>query len=484
MSKFVILGVDGCPGSAFLGTLDALLMARSALSTNVAGEAPFHVVTVSADGGEIIDDCGRSHAVDAPISEIGACDALFIPASRMDEEGGQADLSILAGWVRRQHALGALVCACDTGAFLLGAAGLLDGRRCAAGWRRRDELKRRFPRVEPISTGLVIDDRRVVTSCAPFSWIDAALYAIRSLCGSAAARVAAEATVLEASPTKESASSASASAAGVDPFLLEAERIVRQQVERQLSAQDLARALSTSERTLHRRLKLASGESPKAFIDRVRVDTAKTLLESSPRPLKELSSSAGFTDEASFRRTFRRYTGLAPGAYRTYARARNSHGAHMFAVRKDAEVLPEILTKILDSCINGVTLADPDREDSPIVYANRRFEQITGYAPEEFLGHNCRFLQGDDRDQEERRRIREAMRKREHIDVTLRNYRRNGSMFYNHLNITPLFDEHGKLIYFLGVQYDVSDQVRSEKEISELKNRLEWLNPVNPAPKD
>jgi PAS domain S-box-containing protein len=251
---------------------------------------------------------------------------------------------------------------------------------------------------------------------------------------------------------------------------------VRQAGDRPLNAHDLARALSTSERTLHRKLKLACGDSPKGFIDRVRVETARTFLETSAKSVKELAASAGFVDEASFRRTFRRSVGMAPGAYRIWARARSHPKTHAFALQKDSEIIPEILTTILDSCVNGVTLTDPDLEDAPIIYANHEFLNITGYAHDEVIGRNCRFLQGEDREQEGRRKLREAIQKREHVEVVMRNYRKDGALFHNKLNITPLFDDAGRLIYFLGIQYDVTEQVRAEAEIGELRARLHHLN--------
>ena len=73
-----------------------------------------------------------------------------------------------------------------------------------------------------------------------------------------------------------------------------------------------------------------------------------------------------------------------------------------FIVEKDPGLIPQVLSKILDSCVNGITLADPDQEDLPLVYANKAFEIITGYTQEETIGKNCRFLQGTDRDQKER----------------------------------------------------------------------------------
>jgi PAS domain S-box-containing protein len=143
-----------------------------------------------------------------------------------------------------------------------------------------------------------------------------------------------------------------------------------------------------------------------------------------------------------------------------------------FIVEKDNGLIPQVLSAILDECVNGVTLADPDLEDAPIVYANRAFERLTGYAQDEIVGHNCRFLQGEDRDQEARFQIAEAMKKHEAIEVTLRNYKKDGTMFHNRLKITPLYDKKNRVIYYLGVQYDITEQVNATNEIKELNDLI------------
>lgn len=143
-----------------------------------------------------------------------------------------------------------------------------------------------------------------------------------------------------------------------------------------------------------------------------------------------------------------------------------------FIVEKDGGLIPQVLSAILDECVNGVTLADPDLPDSPIVYANKAFERLTGYSQEEIIGHNCRFLQGDDREQPERYRIVEAMKNRQPVEVTLRNYRRDGKLFYNHLKILPLTDRKNRVVYYLGVQYDITRQVEADSEIRQLTDRL------------
>jgi len=146
-----------------------------------------------------------------------------------------------------------------------------------------------------------------------------------------------------------------------------------------------------------------------------------------------------------------------------------------FIVEKDPGLIPHVLAKILDSCLNGVTLADPDQEDLPLVYANKAFEDITGYSQEETIGKNCRFLQGTDRDQVEVAKLREAIKSKQPVEVTLRNYRKSGELFYNHLKMMPLFDSNGNLLYFLGVQYDATQQVKADEEIKHLKEQLAAL---------
>lgn len=143
-----------------------------------------------------------------------------------------------------------------------------------------------------------------------------------------------------------------------------------------------------------------------------------------------------------------------------------------FVVEKDSGLIPQVLSAILDECVNGVTLSDPDLEDTPIIYANKAFENLTGYSQDEIIGYNCRFLQGEDREQAERYQIAEALKKHEAVEVTLRNYRKDGTLFFNHLKIVPLFDRKQRVLYYLGVQYDITKQVDASNQIKTLTELL------------
>ncbi len=120
----------------------------------------------------------------------------------------------------------------------------------------------------------------------------------------------------------------------------------------------------------------------------------------------------------------------------------------------------------------GVAVTDPNRPDDPIVYVNPAFEQITGYAAGEALGRNCRFLQGAERDQPQLKILRRALREGRECSVVLKNYKKDGTPFFNELSVSPMFDGSGRLVNFVGVQKDVTERVRWEEELRESEERF------------
>lgn len=112
----------------------------------------------------------------------------------------------------------------------------------------------------------------------------------------------------------------------------------------------------------------------------------------------------------------------------------------------------------------AVCLTDPQQEDDPIVFCNQAFEELTGYTFDEIVGRNCRFLQGPATDPAQVEKIREALRTESVVVVELLNYRKDGSTFWNTLHLGPIYDESGKLKYFFGSQWDVTDVYQSRAE--------------------
>lgn len=127
----------------------------------------------------------------------------------------------------------------------------------------------------------------------------------------------------------------------------------------------------------------------------------------------------------------------------------------------------QLLFRAVECARNGIVITDPSRVDNPIIYANPAFSQLTGYATEQIIGRNCRFLQRDDREQVAVKEVKEAVGKEIPITTILRNYKRNGSLFWNELTISPVKDEHGKVTNFVGIQNDVTARIDSERRVQE-----------------
>jgi PAS domain S-box-containing protein len=128
-----------------------------------------------------------------------------------------------------------------------------------------------------------------------------------------------------------------------------------------------------------------------------------------------------------------------------------------------------LLDRAVTASTNSIVITDPNQPGDPIVYVNPAFERTTGYAAEEAVGRNCRFLQGEDRDQPALGELRAAVREGRHYTVVLRNYRKDGTLFWNELSIYPVRDEEGRVANFVGVQNDITERIRAEEVLSEMR---------------
>jgi diguanylate cyclase (GGDEF)-like protein/PAS domain S-box-containing protein len=126
----------------------------------------------------------------------------------------------------------------------------------------------------------------------------------------------------------------------------------------------------------------------------------------------------------------------------------------------------DLYRRLLETSPEGVALVDALAADFPVVYVNPGFEALTGYSSSDLLGKNLRVLQGDDRDQDGRHRLREALKAGESCRVLLRNYRKDGSLFWNEMTVLPLKDAEGRVAHFAGHHRDAGDRLRIDPKLS------------------
>lgn len=134
-------------------------------------------------------------------------------------------------------------------------------------------------------------------------------------------------------------------------------------------------------------------------------------------------------------------------------------------MKRNEMIDAELLAAMVDSSNDGIVVAEREGDDTVIIYANAAFERLSGYPAEEILYQDCRFLQGDDHDQEGRAIIRNAIEAGEPCRVVLRNYHKDGSLFWNELSITPWTNPRDQVTYYIGVQKDVTDLMALKEKL-------------------
>src|SRR3954452_4181266 len=137
---------------------------------------------------------------------------------------------------------------------------------------------------------------------------------------------------------------------------------------------------------------------------------------------------------------------------------------------------PALLERALEGLGAGLVIADATHPDLPIVYANIAWEELTGYDREEVVGRNSRFLQGPDSDPAAVAELRDAVQEQRHARVTILNYRKDGSPFWNEVALSPLFDADGRLLQYIELQNDVSAREVAVQGLRDAEERYRRLS--------
>ncbi|HEU4700840.1 MAG TPA: helix-turn-helix domain-containing protein [Conexibacter sp.] len=215
------------------------------------------------------------------------------------------------------HARGARVASICTGAFALGAAGLLDGRRVTTHWRHAERLAELFPRVRVDPDVLYVDEGDLLTSAGVAAGIDLCLHLLRRDHGAEAANAAARNTVVAPHRAGGQAQFVERAIPSTDDGSLEATRAYAlEHLHEPLTVTQLARHACTSERTFNRRFRQETGTTPLKWLHAQRVDHARRLLERSDLSVETVARRCGFGSGAILRQHFRRATATTPTAYR------------------------------------------------------------------------------------------------------------------------------------------------------------------------
>ena len=303
-------------GVQVLDVAGPLQVFASANDLAAPGGAPPYVLRVVArGGGTIASSAGLGLATHAMAAEPAEVDTFVVAGGEgvyaaLDDEALVALVAAQAGRARRV----ASVC---SGAFLLGAAGLLDGRRCATHWTRCAELARRFPRAQVEPDPIFVRDGPLWSSAGVTAGIDLALALVEEDRGRATAlAVARELVVFLKRPGGQAQFSATLALQSVEDRFDGLHGWIRDNLAADLSLPVLAAAVGMSERSFSRRYAAAMGMTPARAVERLRVEGARHFLSETRLPLKRIAARCGFGSEETLRRSVLRLLAVTPQAFR------------------------------------------------------------------------------------------------------------------------------------------------------------------------
>ena len=273
-------------------------------------------LTVCAAGGRpVTTSQGMTVSVDAGLDALRDADLVVVPGTAPDLVAGQA----------AAHRGGARAMSICTGAFVLAAAGLLDGRRATTHWGYCDRLAAEYPAVDVDPEVLYIDDGDVLTSAGIAAGLDLCLHVVRGDLGADAAMAIARWNVVAPHRDGGQAQFIAAPLPDADGGLADTRAWALEHLAEPLSVPDLARHAHVSARTFARRFVAETGRSPKQWLLTHRVQHARRLLETTELSIEEVAARSGFGSAAALRIHFERVTATRPTAYRAAFRGADGH---------------------------------------------------------------------------------------------------------------------------------------------------------------
>jgi transcriptional regulator GlxA family with amidase domain len=319
MIHVTVLLLDQAFSSTAVGPMEVFRHA-GVLWNLLTGASPapsFQVVTASADGRAVRCDGPLRIQPETAISKVRKTDLIFIPTTGLSLEDVALRNAPVVPWLHRWHERGAAIAAVCSGVGLVAATGMLDGKRATTHWAIAGRFRQLYPNVHWMPELMVTEDRGFYCGGGVHAALDLSLYLVERFCGHEIAVQTAKALLIE-TPRAWQAGFAIVplKTDHNDEAITSAQEWLHQNFQQDFPLSAPARRAGMSPRNFVRRFKQATGDSPLAYVQKLRIAAAKRLLEGDHRSIQEISDAVGYQDVAFFRSLFQRHTGVSPGAYR------------------------------------------------------------------------------------------------------------------------------------------------------------------------
>ncbi len=323
MKTIALLVTRECYLSGITGPIDLFNIANQhwQYHTEDATEPLFQWRLLSLDGEAVTSSCGIRLAVDRPLDDSDY-DAILVPGLHYRNEAGfrvlLSEMQVLIPWLLTQHQNNALLAATCTGTFVLADTGLLNGRHATTTWWLSRLFRHLYPAVLLQDDRMIVEDSGLICAGAVTSYLNLALHLVEKFAGQAIAAQCARLMLIDSKQLSQAPfANLQVGWQHQDDVVSQAQSWMQRNLHRELNLEDIANSISVSSRTLIRRFKEAAGQTPLAFLQSLRVEAAKRLLENTDLSLEMIVEKVGYSDVSSFRRLFSRTTQLTPREYRS-----------------------------------------------------------------------------------------------------------------------------------------------------------------------
>ncbi len=327
MQTVSIIGFNGALASAITGIIDLFRLAGVtwARINDEEPEPRFTTRLLTFDGQPFRCINGITLLPDGSLTDPAAGPAddnlVMIPTIGAPIAQVLADNPELIAWLAqssRQNNGQVRMASNCTGAFLLAEAGLLDGRQATTHWGFSQQFHQRYPQVDLQPERLITVDEPIACAGGGMAWWDLGIYLVERYAGTQTARELAKAFVIDAGRTSQAPYSAlQARRYHSDTAIMQLQEWLDQHHSQPVTLQTLAALSGLTERSLIRRFKAATGDTPTSYLQVLRIEAARQFLEQSRLSVDDITRRIGYEDVSSFSRLFRKHTGLAPGTYRS-----------------------------------------------------------------------------------------------------------------------------------------------------------------------
>lgn len=252
------------------------------------------------------------------ISAIKKTNLIIIPAFNYFYKKAVNENKMLIDWVAEQYEKGAEVASTCTGAFMLAAAGLLDGKICSTHWAAEDNFKTMFPKVKLHTEKLITDEKGIYTNGGGYSFLNLLIYLVEKYYDRETAIYCAKVFQIEIDRQSQSAFTIfTGQKLHGDEMVTKAQAYIESKLHEKISVEDLSSMFSVGRRNFDRRFIKATGNTPLEYVQRVKIESAKKAFEISRKTINEVMHEVGYSDVKAFREVFRKITGMSPLEYRS-----------------------------------------------------------------------------------------------------------------------------------------------------------------------